>query len=321
MAAAKIRIATRSSNLALWQAHWVRDRLRATHPGIEVELIEMKTRGDRFLAAPLSEIGGKGWFVKELEAALLDGTADIAVHSMKDVPVGFPDGLTLAEICEREDPSDALVVRADVDAVTLADLAEGGCVGTASLRRASQVRALRPDLQTAPVRGNVETRLRKLDEGEFDAIVLASAGLIRLGLGERITSRLVPPEFLPAGGQGAVGIECREADAETLALLAPLGDATTARCVHAEREVSRRLGGSCSVPLAAHAVLDGDVLRLEGLVTSLDGTQSVRAHAEGVDALAVGGACAEALLAQGAGPILEAAIAASEKAAERGSAS
>ena len=151
MASAKIRIATRSSNLALWQAHWVRDRLREAHSGIEVELIEMKTRGDRFLAAPLSEIGGKGWFVKELEAALLDGTADIAVHSMKDVPVSFPAGLMLAEICEREDPSDALVVRADVDAATLMDLPAGGCVGTASLRRASQVRARRPDLQTASV--------------------------------------------------------------------------------------------------------------------------------------------------------------------------
>ena len=321
MASVKIRIATRSSNLALWQAHWVRDRLREAHSGIEVELIEMKTRGDRFLAAPLSEIGGKGWFVKELEAALLDGTADIAVHSMKDVPVSFPAGLMLAEICEREDPSDALVVRADDDAATLMDLPAGGCVGTASLRRASQVRARRPDLQTAPVRGNVETRLRKLDDGEFDAIVLASAGLIRLGLGDRITSRLVPPEFLPAGGQGAVGIECREADAETRALLAPLGDAVTSDCVRAEREVSLRLGGSCSVPLAAHAVLEGNVLRLEGLVTSLDGTQTVRARAEGGDALAVGGACADALLAQGAGPILEAAIAASEKSAERGSVS
>jgi hydroxymethylbilane synthase len=322
MAASLIRIATRSSNLALWQAHWVRDRLLATHPGLSVELVEMKTRGDRFLAAPLSEIGGKGWFVKELETALLDGSADIAVHSMKDVPVSFPEGLVLAEICERADPTDALVVRAGVEAVTLAELPEGGHVGTASLRRSSQVRALRPDLRTSPVRGNVETRLSKLDGGEFDAIVLASAGLERLGLADRITSRLAPPDFLPAGGQGAVGIECRADDADVRAVLAPLGHGVTARCVRAEREVSLRLGGSCSVPLAAHAVLDDDgALELEALVTSLDGTEHVRASARGTDPEAVGAACAEALLARGAGPVLEAAIAATEQAAgDRGTA-
>ena len=322
MSARLIRIATRSSNLALWQAHWVRDRLREAHPGLEVELVEMKTKGDRFLAAPLSEIGGKGWFVKELETALLDGSADIAVHSMKDVPVSFPEGLFLAEICERADPTDALVVRDGVDAVTLADLPEGAHVGTASLRRSSQVRALRPDIRTSPVRGNVETRLSKLDGGEFDAIVLASAGLERLGLADRITSRLSPPDFLPAGGQGAVGIECRVGDADVLAALAPLGDDATARCVRAEREVSLRLGGSCSVPLAAHATLGADgQLDLEALVTSLDGTECVRATAQGTEPEAVGAACAEALLARGAGPVLEAAIAATEQAAgDRGGA-
>lgn len=309
MTASRIRIATRSSNLALWQAHWVRDRLQETHPGIEVELVSMKTRGDRFLQAPLSEIGGKGWFVKELEAALLDGTADIAVHSMKDVPVSFPDGLGLVVICERGDPTDALVVREGVAATTLAELPQGARIGTASLRRASQVRALRPDLVTAPVRGNVETRLAKLDGGEFDAIVLASAGLERLGLAARITSRLVPPQFVPAGGQGAVGIECRLADADVIAALAPLAHEPTARCVRAEREVSLRLGGSCSVPLAAHALVEGAGLRLQALVSSLDGTTVLRAEAEGSDPEAVGAQCAQRLLELGAGPVLEAAMA------------
>ncbi|MEE4361315.1 MAG: hydroxymethylbilane synthase [Pseudomonadales bacterium] len=311
MTPARVRIATRSSNLALWQAHWVRDRLRELHAGLEIELVEMKTRGDKFLSAPLSEIGGKGWFVKELETALLDGSADLAVHSMKDVPVSFPDGLGLSVICEREDPTDALVIRAGVAATDLASLPQGARVGTASLRRASQIRALRPDIVTGPVRGNVETRLSKLDGGEFDAIVLASAGLIRLGLGDRIHHRLAPPEFLPAGGQGAVGIECRDDDAAIQALLAPLADGPTARCVAAERAVSRRLGGNCSVPLAAHAVTAGDALRLVALVASLDGGQVIRAEGTGTDPDALGLEVAEALLARGAGPVLEAAAAAS----------
>lgn len=309
MSVSRIRIATRSSNLALWQAHWVRDRLEASHPGLTVELVTMKTRGDRFLSAPLSEIGGKGWFVKELEAALLDGSADIAVHSMKDVPVSFPEGLGLSVICERGDPTDALVVRADVDAETLAALPQGARVGTASLRRASQVRALRPDIVTAPVRGNVETRLGKLDAGEFDAIVLASAGLERLGLADRITARLGPPDFVPAGGQGAVGIECRSDDLDVIAALQVLDDDVSARCVRAEREVSLRLGGSCSVPLAAHAVADGATLRLQALVSSLDGRTVLRAEAEGTDPEAVGAECAQQLLDAGAGPVLEAAMA------------
>jgi hydroxymethylbilane synthase len=312
MAPSLVRIATRSSNLALWQAYWVRDRLREAHPGMTVELVEMKTRGDKFLSAPLSEIGGKGWFVKELETALLDGSADIAVHSMKDVPVSFPDGLMLPVICERGDPTDALVIRADLDATTLMELPEGAHVGTASLRRASQVRALRPDITTGPVRGNVETRLSKLDAGEFDAIVLATAGLQRLGLAERITARLGPPEFVPAGGQGAVGIECRAADAELREALGALADDETSRCVRAEREVSRRLGGNCSVPLAAHAVLDGDVLALSTLVASIDGGTVIRAEVSGTDPEAVGGEAAERLLADGAGPVLEEAMALAE---------
>lgn len=309
MSVSRIRIATRSSNLALWQAHWVRDRLEVAHPGLVVELVTMKTRGDRFLSAPLSEIGGKGWFVKELEAALLDGSADIAVHSMKDVPVSFPEGLGLSVICERGDPTDALVVRADVDATTLDGLPRGARLGTASLRRASQVRALRPDIVTGPVRGNVETRLRKLDSGEFDAIVLASAGLERLGLADRITARLGPPDFVPAGGQGAVGIECRTDDIDVIEALKSLGDDVTSRCVRAEREVSLRLGGSCSVPLAAHALADGATLRLQALVSSLDGRTVLRADAEGTDPEAVGAECAQRLLDAGAGPVLEAAMA------------
>lgn len=307
-----IRIATRASNLAVWQAEWVRDQLQREHPGIEIELVKMSTQGDRFLSAPLSEIGGKGWFVKELEAALYDGSADIAVHSMKDVPVNFPEGLMLAVICARGDPTDALVVRGDLEARDLASLPEGGRVGTASLRRATQIMAARPDLSTAPVRGNVETRLRKLDAGEFDAIVLASAGLERLGLAERITARLGPPDFVPAGGQGAVGIECRSDDAELRQWLAALDDEVTSRCVRAERSVSRHLGGNCSVPLASHATCSGGELSLTALVASLDGQQVLRAEGRGSDPEALGIAVAEDLLAAGAGPLLEEAIRLSE---------
>ncbi len=302
-----LRIATRASNLAVWQAEWVRQRLQQAHPGLEVELIKKRTRGDRFLSAPLSEIGGKGWFVKELETALVDGSADIAVHSMKDVPVNFPEGLTLAVICERGDPTDALVVRGDLDATDLAGLPRNGRVGTASLRRASQVRNLRPDLTTAPLRGNVETRLGKLDAGEFDAIILASAGLERLGRAERITARLGPPEFIPSGGQGAVGIECRSDDTEIQALLAVLEDAATSRCVRAERAVSRHLGGHCSVPLAAYATGGAGELELSALVASLDGATVLRAGGSGADPEALGIEVAETLLAAGAGPLLEAA--------------
>lgn len=305
----RIRIATRASNLAVWQAEWVQQRLQEAHPGLAVELVRIKTRGDRFLQAPLSEIGGKGWFVKELEAALQENQADIAVHSMKDVPVSFPEGLFLPVICERGDPTDALVVRADLGVTDLASLPSGGHVGTASLRRATQIKALRPDLTTSPVRGNVETRLGKLDRGDFDAIVLATAGLQRLGLQARIDGRLQPPEFLPAGGQGAVGIECRTDDEQVRNWLAPLQDELTSRCVRAERAVSARLGGNCSVPLAAYATpAAGDTLALSALVASLDGTRVVRAEAQGLDPEALGLAVAEDLLARGAGPLLDEAI-------------
>lgn len=309
MTTERIRIATRASNLAVWQAEWVQQKLQAAHPGLEVELVKIRTQGDRFLSAPLSEIGGKGWFVKELEAALQADEADIAVHSMKDVPVSFPEGLMLAVICERGDPTDALVVRSDVNADSLQSLPTGAHVGTASLRRATQVKALRPDISTAPVRGNVETRLGKLDAGEFDAIILATAGLQRLGLAQRLTARLQPPEFLPSGGQGAVGIECRSDDGRVHEWLAPLADTETTRVVTAERAVSARLGGNCSVPLAAYAVpAAADTLALSALVASLDGGRVVRAERQGADPEALGLAVAEDLLARGAGPLLDAAI-------------
>ncbi|MBL6716394.1 MAG: hydroxymethylbilane synthase [Pseudomonadota bacterium] len=310
MAKRQIRIATRASKLALWQAHWVRDALLAQNPELDIVLLEMTTEGDRFLAAPLAKVGGKGLFVKELEAAMLDGRADLAVHSMKDVPVTFPEGLGLAVICPREDPSDAFVAREGVEAASLDALPPGARVGTASLRRASQVKALRPDLETAPVRGNVQTRLAKLDRGEFDAIVLASAGLLRLELGDRIRSRLAAPAFLPAGGQGAVGIETRLDDEALKALLAPLACPVTTACVSAERRVSARLGGNCSVPLAAYCVQEAQGYRLQALVADPSGAPVLRAEARGPEPLALGDEVAEALLAAGAGPLLEAVVAA-----------
>lgn len=310
MAKRQIRIATRASKLALWQAHWVRDALLAQNPELDIVLLEMTTEGDRFLAAPLAKVGGKGLFVKELEAAMLDGRADLAVHSMKDVPVTFPEGLGLAVICPREDPSDAFVAREGVEAASLDALPPGARVGTASLRRASQVKALRPDLETAPVRGNVQTRLAKLDRGEFDAIVLASAGLLRLELGDRIRSRLAAPAFLPAGGQGAVGIETRLDDEALKALLAPLACPVTTACVSAERRVSARLGGNCSVPLAAYCVQEAQGYRLQALVADPSGAPVLRAEARGPEPLVLGDEVAEALLAAGAGPLLEAVVAA-----------
>lgn len=241
---------------------------------------------------------------------MLDGRADLAVHSMKDVPVTFPEGLGLAVICPREDPSDAFVAREGVEAASLDALPPGARVGTASLRRASQVKALRPDLETAPVRGNVQTRLAKLDRGEFDAIVLASAGLLRLELGDRIRSRLAAPAFLPAGGQGAVGIETRLDDEALKALLAPLACPVTTACVSAERRVSARLGGNCSVPLAAYCVQEAQGYRLQALVADPSGAPVLRAEARGPEPLALGDEVAEALLAAGAGPLLEAVVAA-----------
>ncbi|MEX2470354.1 MAG: hydroxymethylbilane synthase, partial [Pseudohongiellaceae bacterium] len=247
-----LRIATRESPLALWQAHYVRDALRRAHPELRIELVPMTTRGDQILDSPLSRIGGKGLFVKELERAMLEDEADIAVHSMKDVPMEFPEGLGLAVICEREDPQDAFVSN---DYSLFADLPEGARVGTSSLRRQCQLRQARPDLVIGDLRGNVGTRLAKLDAGDYDAIILAAAGLKRLELPKRIQERLAPELCLPAGGQGAVGIECRLDDEPTRALLASLHHEDSAVRVSAERAVVSRLQGSCQVPIGAYAEL------------------------------------------------------------------
>ncbi|MDX9875076.1 MAG: hydroxymethylbilane synthase [Spongiibacteraceae bacterium] len=300
-----VRIATRKSQLALWQAEFVRAELLRHHPDLTVELVTFTTRGDRILDAPLAKVGGKGLFVKELENALLAGEADLAVHSMKDVPMSFPAGLGLATICEREDPRDAFVSnRFD----SLEALPQGAIVGTSSLRRQSQLRALRPDLDIRHLRGNVNTRLAKLDAGEFDAIILAAAGLIRLELQERIRQSLDTTVSLPAGGQGAVGIEIREDDDGLRALLAPLHHEPTALRVRAERALNNRLQGGCQVPIACYAELDGDQLWLRGLVGDPDGGRILRDERRGsaAEAEALGIAAAEALLAQGAGEILAA---------------
>ncbi len=301
----EIRIATRKSALALWQAEYVKARLEASHPGLKVSLVPMVSRGDKLLDAPLAKIGGKGLFVKELETALLENEADIAVHSMKDVPMEFPQGLGLYCICEREDPRDAFVSnRFD----SLDALPPGSVVGTSSLRRQAQLLARRPDLKIQFLRGNVNTRLAKLDAGEYDAIILAAAGLIRLGFGERIRSSIGVDESLPAGGQGAVGIECRTGDSEVHALLACLNHAPTATRVVAERALNKRLNGGCQVPIACYAVLEGEQLWLRGLVGQPDGTLLLRAEgrAPAAEAEALGVQVAEELLDQGAEQILEA---------------
>lgn len=302
-----IRIATRKSLLALWQAEYVKAQLEKHHSNLTVELLGMTTRGDKILDTPLAKIGGKGLFVKELEVAMLENRADIAVHSMKDVPMEFPDGLGLAVICPRENPTDAFVSN---QFNTLADLPAGAVVGTSSLRRQAQIQELRPDLIIRSLRGNVQTRLGKLDNGEYDAIVLASAGLIRLNLTKRIKSQLSPDIHLPAGGQGAVGIECRLDDHTTRALLAPLHHADTACCVLAERAMNRRLEGGCQVPIACYATLNTnkDTLTLQGLVANPDGTTVLRDNVQGApdNAEALGTQLAERLLQAGADTILSA---------------
>ncbi|WP_332309525.1 hydroxymethylbilane synthase [Bisbaumannia pacifica] len=300
-----LRIATRKSLLALWQAEHVRDRLQAIHPGLEVELVAMSTRGDQILDAPLAKVGGKGLFVKELEEAMLDGRADIAVHSMKDVPMHFPEGLGLSVILEGAEPTDAFVSNRYAG---LDELPEGARIGTSSLRRGLQMKEARPDLEILNLRGNVQTRLGKLDAGDFDAIILATSGLRRLGLGERITMELPPEVCLPACGQGALGIECRTHDADLVALLAPLDDPETATRVRAERAMNTRLEGGCQVPIGGHAILedDGRTLWLRALVGSPDGTQVLRAEGRGsaFEPETLGIRVAEDLLAQGAGEIL-----------------
>ena len=305
MSVRPIRIATRKSALALWQAEFVKAALEQAHPGIQVSLVPMVSRGDKLLDAPLAKIGGKGLFVKELETALLENAADIAVHSMKDVPMDFPEGLGLFCICEREDPRDAFVSNSFA---SLEQLPPGSVVGTSSLRRQAQLLARRPDLKIQFLRGNVNTRLAKLDAGEYDAIILAAAGLIRLGFAARIRSSLSTEDSLPAGGQGAVGIECRSADADIHALLAPLHHRATALRVTAERALNKHLNGGCQVPIACYAVLEGEQLWLRGLVGQPDGGRLLRAEqrAPATAAESLGVEVAEALLQQGAADILRA---------------
>ncbi len=300
-----LRIATRQSPLALWQANFVKNALEQRFPQLSVELVTMVTKGDIILDTPLAKIGGKGLFVKELELALLEHRADIAVHSMKDVPMEFPEGLGLAVICEREDPRDAFVSN---KYNSLADLPKGAVVGTSSLRRQCQLVAKYPHLQVKPLRGNVGTRLSKLDNGEYDAIILASAGLIRLGLAERIRDFISVEDSLPACGQGAVGIETRLNDERVLGYLAELNHQPTACCVQAERAMNTRLQGGCQVPIGGYATLHGDEISLNALVGALDGSSIVRASAKGhvKDAEKLGVEVAEMLLAKGADEILKA---------------
>ncbi|HHW7568077.1 TPA: hydroxymethylbilane synthase [Mannheimia haemolytica] len=300
-----LRIATRQSPLALWQANFVKSELEKHFPQLSVELVTMVTKGDIILDTPLAKIGGKGLFVKELELALLENRADIAVHSMKDVPMSFPEGLGLAVICEREDPRDAFVSN---NYYSLEDLPKGAMVGTSSLRRQCQLMAKYPHLEVKSLRGNVGTRLSKLDNGEYDAIILASAGLIRLGLKERIRSYISVEQSLPAAGQGAVGIETRANDERVLNYIAKLNHNSTACCVMAERAMNTRLQGGCQVPIGGYATLNGDELTLNALVGALDGSQIIRASAKGdkQEAEQLGILVAEQLLAQGADKILAA---------------
>jgi hydroxymethylbilane synthase len=336
----KVRIATRGSKLALWQAEWVRTEIQKMHPELSIELLKIKTTGDKILDVPLAQVGGKGLFVKEIEEALLRGDADLAVHSMKDVPTEFPEGLHLFSICRREDPRDALIVNSRLStsapvrsmsnathASLLFALPSGAAIGTSSLRRACQLMNLRPDVKIVQLRGNLDTRVRKLDEGQFDAIVVACAGMKRLGLGERITEVLDTEISLPAIGQGAVGIECRIEDSFISSLIAPLHHEETALCVIAERAFLRRLEGGCQVPIAAHARIArnesgianqsrmknleirtpfvGKVI-MEGLVGSVDGKKMVKGAAEGRpdDCESMGIRLAEDLLDRGADDIL-----------------
>ena len=300
-----LKIATRQSPLALWQANYVKDRLQQLYPDLTIELVPMVTKGDVILDSPLAKIGGKGLFVKELENALLNREADIAVHSMKDVPMQFPEGLGLAVICQREDPRDAFVSHSYR---TFAELPQGAVVGTSSLRRQCQLKALHPDLDIRSLRGNVGTRLSKLDNGDYDAIILASAGLIRLGLADRIASFIDVEQSLPAAGQGAVGIECRTDDVQVQALLAPLADAETTYCVRAERAMNNHLQGGCQVPIGGYAVLQQGQLYLRALVGDIDGSRIIRAEGKSAveNAEALGVQIAEQLLAQGADKILQA---------------
>jgi hydroxymethylbilane synthase len=302
---ASLRIATRQSKLALWQAEHVAALLRTAHPGLQVELVKIVTQGDRILDRPLADIGGKGLFIKELEVALAEQRADIAVHSMKDVPSDLPPGMILTAMLPRVDARDAFVSKrfASLDA-----LPQGARIGTSSLRRQCQLKLLRSDIHIVPLRGNVDTRLRKLDEGEFDAIILASAGLIRLGLGQRITQFLPIEQSLPAVGQGIIGIECRAGDARSVELVQTLHDAAAQTCIAAERAFAQRLEGSCQSPIGGYAELAGSNVKMQGLIASLDGAQVFRDSILGPqkDAATLGRALAERMLFAGADQLLKA---------------
>jgi hydroxymethylbilane synthase len=301
-----VRIATRESALALWQAEYVKTQLEHFHPNITVVLVPMTTKGDIWLDTPLAKIGGKGLFVKELEVAMLEDRADIAVHSMKDLPVDFPPGLDLEVICPREDPRDAFVSNTYA---TLSELPQGAIVGTSSLRRQCQLKAKRPDLDIRDLRGNVNTRLRKLDEGQYDAIILAAAGLIRLKMSERIAQTIEPEEMLPANGQGAVGIECRINDENIKALLAPLECNTTRIRVLTERAMNKALEGGCQVPIASYSVIstDGKEVHLRGLVGAVDGSKIIESEITGPieQGEVLGHTLAQELLSRGADRILK----------------
>ncbi len=302
---AHLVIASRESALALWQSEHIAARLKELYPSIDIRILGMTTQGDRILDTALSKIGGKGLFVKELETALLERRADIAVHSIKDVPMNPADEFTLAAIGEREDPHDALVSN---HYSSLGDLPQGARVGTSSLRRECQLRARFPHLVIEALRGNVQTRLRKLDEGRYDAIILAAAGLKRLGLEKRIRQQLPPELSLPAVGQGALGIECLAERSDLIQLLAPLNHADSAACIRAERSMSRHLGGSCQVPLGGYAQISGETITLRGFVAEIDGSRILSDQVSGTrdDAEALGAELAQRLIAQGADKILAA---------------
>lgn len=299
-----LRIATRKSQLALWQANYVRNMLLHHHPDLKIELVTMTTQGDKILDTPLAKVGGKGLFVKELETGMLEGSADIAVHSMKDVPVELPEGLHLPVICEREDPRDAFVSN---NFKALEELPKGARLGTSSLRRQSQIAALRPDLKIIDLRGNVNTRLQKLDDGDYDAIILAAAGLKRLEFEDRITQFIGTDVCLPAIGQGAVGIECRSDDARVNNLIAPLNDNKTRIRVLAERSMNQRLQGGCQVPIAGYAEYEHGLIMLRGLVGQVDGKKIIRGDIAGPpeNAEELGLVLAEDLLSRGAEKILQ----------------
>jgi hydroxymethylbilane synthase len=299
----RLVIASRESRLAMWQAVHIQSRLQALYPHATIEILPMTTKGDQIVDRPLAQIGGKGLFIKELEVAMEEGRADLAVHSLKDVPMEMPPGFSLVAITERENPLDAFVSNRYAD---LSELPAGAIVGTSSLRREATLRAKYPQIRVEALRGNLDTRLRKLDDGMYDAIILASAGLIRLGLAQRIRSRLAAEVSLPAPGQGALGIEVRSDRAEVAAWIAPLADATTSHCVRAERAFSRALGGSCQLPLGAYALIENGALWLRGFVATADGRRVVSGERRGAPAEdeSLGAALAKALREQGADEIL-----------------